>query len=478
MHIVDYFVADGWSKLDPQWQSALLDDRFTLDDCIALADNGDIPDYFPDGLRDFIAQSRELQLPRQPIHDMLATGGGNKSGGNNTNNGAPDRLHPRLIPGMNPKKQTEVRYLAHLVATTARQVGASFVVDLGAGQGYLSRAIAHEHNIPVFGVDSDENQTNGAIQMLKATVKRGWKIGDGRAGVSHSTIRVTHENLDTLKQFIKECSESARAQLHPRQQQEQQQQQQQQQQEQQVRKRKLDDGDSFQEPAKWILCSLHSCGDLSSNMLRLFAQSDASAVVNVSCCYNLISEMQCDSHASNDNVGFPLSQSIRDSGVYFGMNPLKAACQTPSRWETQRSASLDSFTRNYYRALLHYAMVDTGLVSQDDAFPVVGKLSKSAFAGDFAVYAREALPRLGYTDAAVVERICEHGKYDQAFPNGLRQLAVIWTLKALLGPLIESTILADRCLYLASQPQVSHVKMFPLVDVVTSPRNITIIGIK
>lgn len=54
-----------------------------------------------------------------------------------------------------------------------------------------------------------------------------------------------------------------------------------------------------------------------------------------------------------------------------------------------------------------------------------------------------------------------------------------WTLRAALGPVLETLLLLDRLLYLQEQSNVlSQAVMVPLFDPVLSPRNVALIATK
>lgn len=54
-----------------------------------------------------------------------------------------------------------------------------------------------------------------------------------------------------------------------------------------------------------------------------------------------------------------------------------------------------------------------------------------------------------------------------------------WTLRAALGPVLETLLLLDRLLFLQEQNNVlSQVVMVPLFDPVLSPRNVALIATK
>ncbi|KAJ2878860.1 hypothetical protein IWW38_006229, partial [Coemansia aciculifera] len=180
-------------------------------------------------------------------------------------------------------------------------------------------------------------------------------------------------------------------------------------------------------------------------------------------------------------AGFPLSAELR--GVYFGINALKTACQATVRWESREQDTLAGFERNYFRALLHYLMISAGQLSPEAPFPAVGgvtgtelKAAKELVGStdEFAAYAYAALERLGVAWRPTVAQCVEAQLVKR---HGLRQMAVVWTLRSLMGPLIEGMLVVDRALYLRSHcgPE-GGVRAFALFDAVTSPRNVVLVA--
>lgn len=53
-----------------------------------------------------------------------------------------------------------------------------------------------------------------------------------------------------------------------------------------------------------------------------------------------------------------------------------------------------------------------------------------------------------------------------------------WSLRAALGPLLETLILLDRLLFLQEQGSSVEAVMLPIFDPVLSPRNVAIIAKK
>ncbi|KAG1522448.1 hypothetical protein G6F51_014604 [Rhizopus arrhizus] len=73
---------------------------------------------------------------------------------------------------MSDKKIHEVRLMSQLIKDVADKQGITSVIDLGSGQGYLSRALAYDYGLEVLAVDMSEIQTKGAIRFDEKAKKQ------------------------------------------------------------------------------------------------------------------------------------------------------------------------------------------------------------------------------------------------------------------------------------------------------------------
>jgi len=127
-HLVSFCLDDPWSSLPAAWREALL--ALTDAELARLPVDLPVRDDWPATLQRLVRISRRScalssPLPREAEADP------------------PSRWlfaqTPR-VRNMNLKKAHEVAALAPLVAQTARRCGATAVVDLGSGLGYLGGA--------------------------------------------------------------------------------------------------------------------------------------------------------------------------------------------------------------------------------------------------------------------------------------------------------------------------------------------------
>jgi hypothetical protein len=211
----------------------------------------------------------------------------------------------KLAGGMSDKKIHEVELLAQLIKTIGDEHGVSQVLDLGSGQGYLSRILAFKHGMRVLAVDMSEIQTKGAERFDQRALKA-LSLDEQQGSLKHVTEMVTPDNVgDVLSKW----------------------------------------GDGGKDDQRWIVCGLHTCGDLATSIFRLFATSDQIQwAVNVGCCYHFLSEQ-------GEQPGFPMGDFLKAKDYQLGNSARVLACQSPSKW-TDPVIGQQSFNQYFYRAVL------------------------------------------------------------------------------------------------------------------------------
>ncbi|KAI9287924.1 methyltransferase domain-containing protein [Umbelopsis sp. AD052] len=360
---------------------------------------------------------------------------------------------------MSEKKAHEVETLSMLIKHVAEATDMTSIIDLGAGQGYLSRMLALQHGLHVLGVDADEIQTCGAkffqgkaeksikgkkIRALVATEEDPTeaiaKEKERQSHLNHVTQMITLENIPTL---LADWTDTSRW--------------------------------NYREvPAKsWMICGLHTCGDLAPTIIRLFQGSpEIGGMISVGCCYHWLTEEK----DAQGTYHFPMSTTLIDRGYKLGPTLRMLACQAPGRWETQREATVKSFKHNFYRTMLQKIMVDKGLATIKVA-PVVGRMNHKRDFASFPVYVKAALRRFDLSGTITDEEAIEFEA--KARQDGqYRKMIILWTLRIMLSPIIESIILVDRWVYLKDTLPNAKICMWPLFDKVASPRNVVIAALK
>ncbi|KAF9054264.1 methyltransferase domain-containing protein [Panaeolus papilionaceus] len=248
---------------------------------------------------------------------------------------------------MSPKKRHEVAVMtAYVVSLIQKLPENPFIVDVGAGQGYLTRSL--KHNLPqshILALDADSAQSEGA----KKWENRVLRLGTSDPPIDHKTILITtHNLLAIIDEWVLE---------------------------------KRNGKDRNLRPVPVLLIGLHACGSLTPDILRTYISSSRSrdessswypsAVVAVGCCYNLM--------RSGD---FPLSKRFR-SHPTLPIAAYHLAAQVPSTWldSTGRPfASVKlSIRKVVWRALLGRVLEQaTPISSETLTTPEENKDNKSA----------------------------------------------------------------------------------------------------
>lgn len=215
------------------------------------------------------------------------------------------------------KKIHEVERMTPVIREIAKGKGVESIVDLGAGQGYLSRSLAFQTNLKVLAVDSSEIQTCGAKKFDDRAIKF---LEKDDLKLHHVTDFITPENASSILS-------------------------------------KWGNHDNDSEEEKWLLCGLHTCGDLSSMMLRLFTSSpEISCFVNVGCCYHFLTEKAEHPEEDEEKLGFPVSNQVKKAGFKLGPTARMLSCQAPARWVDQQEETLMAYEHHFFRSLLQVTL--------------------------------------------------------------------------------------------------------------------------
>ncbi|PVU91809.1 hypothetical protein BB559_003981 [Furculomyces boomerangus] len=476
LHVTDFFAENLWEKIPSSWREAVETNNLNLSQLLNLSKVTE--SECPKDLLEFARKCSEFNIKK-----------------NYGDTSESYEISHLLNTGMIPKKKMEVGVMAKMVSDCAINTGCKTVIDIGSGQareifkdtfydyfdhkditficvnfsqGYLSRVLAYQYGLDVFAFDGTSSQTEGSKKLNESTLKKiGGKKGkvdtllskNGFGSINYTTLFIDENSKETFKTTINNY-------------------------------RKSDNCDT----KKWLICGLHACGNLTDTMIRTFINTDASALVVVGCCYNLI----------NEGVkGFPISEYFKREEIFLGKNTLKLACQSPEKWEKDIKLGSNSFRNNYFRALLHYLMIDSNLILPTDEFPKLGKLEKGDYSS-FAIYAKAAINKLKqllkintctskslcsdissemevleitFTDDSIPKTIVNIKKYEDLYGgNGEKYISAFCLLQFAIAPVIETLVATDRILCLKESG--ANAKIIPLFDSSLSPRSLAIVSNK
>ncbi|KAG9081127.1 hypothetical protein FS749_007824 [Ceratobasidium sp. UAMH 11750] len=329
---------------------------------------------------------------------------------------------------MSPKKAHEVDRLGQLIdqifSRLQSQSKTRLIVDVGAGQGYLSHKLATTPGTRVLALDGDESQTEGAAlrgQGLSHAQRQQVRKGGGieqdqlQQAVTHRTLFITSDSLSrAVEEWILALD------LDPN------------------------------VVTDVLVTGLHACGSLTPAVLRCFVDLmrggtgrtwRPSALALVGCCYNLM----------RDPNDFPLSQTtIKAATTHLPLkltpNHLQLAAQCPAQWSrsaSERERAALARRKIVWRALLARAL-QTGPGTDTARANRLGRLPDRAYA-TWEVFVDTACTKLGVSPPGTGEG-SGAGAETLAF-----QLELLHVLRALIGPVVESLIVVDRAVYLAEQ---------------------------
>jgi hypothetical protein len=291
-----------------------------------------------------------------------------------------------LVPGIKDKKRYEISLMANVLNKMAKDLNVTTLVDFGGGLGHLAKRLT-ELGYRVIIIDGNKELCNKAKDYVECICEF-----------------ICKEKLNLLANALSE---------------------------------KLGG-------LKCIFYSLHACGSLSDCMIELFCDfKNAIGMVNVGCCYNLISYSVCSKSDWSDNEKM-------------------AACQCPARWTFESLAS--TFWRNFHRSVIQ-KMAFPQLKAQNIHFSKLAIKNPSDFMEYVSLLKRE------FDIDLDVE------KYNSHFLPHRTTFCTWWTLRALYGQLVEYSIVQERSNYI-NQTGVADAHIEILFDPIQSPRKFGIIAKK
>ena len=260
---------------------------------------------------------------------------------------------------MSPKKIHETSRLALFINTKAKEYNIEKIIDLGAGQGYLSHLLVTSFGLNVTAIEGKDHNINQSIKRATQINKVLQRDGD----------------FDTVCKTVT--------------------------------------GDNIHQIADQpcILIGLHTCGDLASNSLKLFMNNDnIKGIINVGCCYHHLTEyvnndIKVKNYLNNigesgnnrsldetltnnyENAGFPLSEYLRQyssNGFFLGKISRSLCISEPSQ------KSLKNATKNFkkleYRAAFQ-AFLTAFYPKYEKTFALGNKIRKFTNFGEYTLLA-------------------------------------------------------------------------------------------
>lgn len=526
-HVVNFFKERLWEAVDKEWMDCLR--KEPVHDLLRIP-SGVIQDHWPASLKEFVFTLRSLSLPREQADLQKVFPGLQVASLNNV-----------LSQGMNHKKKHEIEALSAVVGSIASRVGVNTIVDVGSGQGYLAQVLSFEYQLSVIAIDASSHHgriTDARAERIKkhytAKLRKSQLESRGLSTPKTVTCRVlSPEMLKTLSNSLlqkddeKTNNNGGNIDEKPV--------------EGSVGNELTSSLYANGKPSL-VLAGLHACGDLSVTMLRTFIEcADVRAVISIGCCYNLLSEgiieadTQCGFPMSKGvkSAGLLLKKNGRDlacqsaerwiglgeaAGLHnFELHAFRAAfqmvlfqhypeiiikspaigrqgkalrrkhhrralessadiaesssqknCKKETSWSAiscTESAETEGSTCNdaasFYEDSSHWSSRNCE-TNPNDRYSM------------FVKFCRSGLHRLGLHNSQDIDF---SGLWKHAEPFA-ELVGPYWTLRAALGPVLETLLLLDRLLFLQESSNMVEAVMLPIFDPVLSPRNVALIAKK
>ncbi|KEH38366.1 protein RRNAD1 isoform X3 [Medicago truncatula] len=482
-------------------------------------------DHWPTSLKEFILKLRSMVFCREQADINTALPGLQMTSINRV-----------IAQGMNGKKKHEVEALSAVVSIVADSVRADAIVDVGAGQGYLAQVLAFQYQHPVIAIDACSHHgmvTDARAERIKKHyTSKMVKSGSGMQNLNVPktiTCRVLSiESLKTLVETSVPSDDHEQSTLRGENQED--------------KGKLDCPNDANNRPSTVLAglhaCGDLSVIMLKT----FLGCRDVEAVVSIGCCYNLLSEesigdgeSQCGfpmSHAVR-STGLSLGKSARDlacqsaerwrsldmhAGIHnFELHAFRAAFQmvlskyypevaisTPSigrkgkalrRRNQRRSAESDSklhlkgstcnTRQNFPAGVPAESKAEGTFGSASETQTLSGEISSNESAeyegikidnkfSNFENFCQSGLSHLGLKHSHDVSL---QGTWKEVEPFS-DLIGPYWSLRAALGPLLETLILLDRLLFLQEQGNALEAYLLPIFDPNISPRNVAIIAKK
>ncbi|XP_077852516.1 methyltransferase-like protein 25B isoform X9 [Macaca mulatta] len=222
---------------------------------------------------------------------------------------APFRKHVR------PKKQHEIRRLGELVKKLSDFTGCTQVVDVGSGQGHLSRFMALGLGLMVKSIEGDQRLVERAQRLDQELLQALEKEEKRNPQVVQTSPRHSPHHVVRWVDPTALCEELLLPLENP-----------------------------CQGRARLLLTGLHACGDLSVALLRHFSCCpEVVALASVGCCYMKLS----------DPGGYPLSQWVAGlPGYELPYRLREGACHALEEYAERLQKAGPGLRTHCYRAAL------------------------------------------------------------------------------------------------------------------------------
>lgn len=328
------------------------------------------------------------------------------------------------------KKQFEIEIMSDLIGKICQEHNCHLVLDIGSGLGYLDQLLHHRFNLRCIGIDSRPKHTNAANDRIKND--------SCMNSMYHTTFEVTHSEkcIEELKSILNKKTDWSCG---------------------------CDSADKLSSDSL-VMVGLHSCGNLTQNMMKLFCQMDEiKAFVCVGCCYNKInlndfpmsSKVQCA--VSNTRNSYPEWQPCV-SGLRLAAHGTRSRCVK----SLVNSRLLKSM---FYRAVMEYY-----IQKENISWTQPKRHIRSSDLRNFETYCKNMLKKHPFCkDETTLNNLTNLYKQKEYL---LPRVKILLILQMMLQPLWEGFVTVDRVLYF--REKYMSVKVLALWDGAKSSRNLAL----
>lgn len=357
------------------------------------------------------------------------------------------------------------------------------LVDVGAGQGYLTRNLADVPlSFDLLALDSSEDQVEGAKKRQQELEKWQKKVFGRRKALAAKETSPGESNTASLDTQVEGRSSKAgsvtQATVF-------------------VDKDALPTAiDQWMKDqmlsaseAPVIIIGLHACGSLTPAVLRSFVSLyhtqkreqlsprawRCNGIALVGCCYNRIRGIEKDFPMSSFVANHPHRPLLQLESLH-----LHLAAQVTHNWLSDWPAFELGLRKIVFRALLERLFSEHG-GKMYQAGLQVGRFNDAAYESWDTYLARvsERLDGVTYDDLKRREGNANAKARMEGDDNARlrRRLELLHVLRCMLGPVVESLLLVDRWMYLREEVDVQvDVKMVNIFDQSTgSARNVALV---
>ncbi|XP_071970993.1 methyltransferase-like protein 25B [Engystomops pustulosus] len=471
-YIIEFFTDNLWEALPESWRSVLSDlTAPELADQLLSDSHPKTTSYrsvWPLSLLALKVTAQSLSFQRTPRRD-IGGADGKRPPEFQDNHCQSSLLDPLFRKHVKPKKQHEIRRLGELVKKLSDVTRCDHVVDVGSGQGHLSRVLSFGQGLRVTAVEADHRLVATAAkydhdlmyvlkkERTRPTKSASYDVTGIRSLTPPRHVAACVDPQATWEEFLDQLSGDTSAPCTQ------------------------DPDTSVSSSAQmntFILSGLHACGDLSVAMLRHFARCPrVLGITSVACCYMKLTTCEQprppgvlgpSCHCGSPQYGYPVSSWVSGlPGHELSYKSREVACHAIEDYIERLKGESDVLKVHCYRAAL-----ETVIRGIDPNMKRAGvQTIKNAHKLPFTEYARQGLQRVGLhpetpIDLAVVEDMLSQQQ----------QVVGFFSLALLLAPLVETLILLDRIIYL--QEQGFRCEVLPLFKPEFSPRNLVMVAAK